>query len=432
MKRIMSLIVVVAMMLSSLGVFAAESTAPTFNDVDSESVLGQSIYKLVNAGVLNGYTDGTFRPNNPLTRAELCKIVNLVFNYTEAAADNFTDVSANDWFYSYVAIAKKAGYITGHGDGTFKGNDYLTREQACAIITRVTELFDLTMSETITDTVSDWAVPYVNKVVSNRLMPLEAGGKFRATENITRGELTSVMALFVDEKPKDNNVSDTTSGKGTPVPSVKGGSYTSTQKVVLTTDVEGATIYYTTNGNNPTEKSTKYKDAISVSKSMTIKAIAIKDGKVIGEVLSVSYVIKSAAGGGGGGSSGGSTIDMDKQNQVVASLKNMQDVLSKESFSVENGEKAVINYVLDAVKATLDDANRGIAIYGSNYIKNTYRNKIESAFKAYEDMTEENQSGFESKLLALKNKNYNEVNELSKILFGISIDDLIDIATDDE
>lgn len=432
MKRIISLLVVLAMMLSSIGVFAAETTAPVFKDVDANSVSGQSIYKLVNAGVLNGYTDGTFRPNNPITRAELCKIVNLVFNYTEAATDNFTDVSANDWFYSYVAIAKKAGYITGHGDGTFKGNDYLTREQACAIITRVTELFDLTMSETITDTVSEWAVPYVNKVVSNRLMPLEAGGKFRATENITRGELTSVMALFVDEKPKDDNASDVTSGKGTPVASVKGGTYTSTQKVVLTTDVEGATIYYTTNGNNPTEKSTKYTAAISVSKTMTLKAIAVKDGKVIGEVLSVSYVIKSASGGGGGGSSGGSSIDKDKQNKVVNSLENMRDVLEKESFSVEKGEKAVINHVLDAVKYTLDDAEKGIAIYGKNYVNNTYGDKIDEALSAYLDMTEENQLGFESKLLALKNKHYNEINDLSKILFGISIDDLIDKATEEE
>ena len=55
------------------------------------------------------------------------------------------------------------------------------------------------MTETITDTVSDWAVPYVNKVVANRLMSLEAGGKFRATENITRGELTAVMAVLFDD-----------------------------------------------------------------------------------------------------------------------------------------------------------------------------------------------------------------------------------------
>ena len=95
MKKIISLFIILAMTISSIGVFAVETTAPVFSDVDANSTTGQAIYKLVNAGVLNGYTDGTFRQNNPLTRAELCKIVNLVFGYTEAAPDTFTDVTGD-------------------------------------------------------------------------------------------------------------------------------------------------------------------------------------------------------------------------------------------------------------------------------------------------------------------------------------------------
>ena len=229
MKKVLSLLIILAVVLSSTAVFANDIRVPenlptetlptqsssavkqetpkvTFSDVDANTATGKAIYKLVNAGILNGYEDGTFRPNNPLTRAELCKIVNLVFNYTESEEVSFSDMTKNDWFYNYVAVAKKAGYITGHADGTFKGNDYLTREQTCTIITRVTDLFDISMTETITDAVSQWAVPYVNKVVANKLMPLEEGGKFRATENITRAELVVVMSRFVTEeqKPAEN------------------------------------------------------------------------------------------------------------------------------------------------------------------------------------------------------------------------------------
>ena len=148
MKKLLSLLVVMAVVLSSVGVLANDIRVPenlpteklptqqtttvvpeaskiTFSDVDANTATGANIYKLVNAGILNGYEDGTFRPNNNLTRAELCKIVNLVFNYTEAEELSFSDMSKNDWFYNYVAIAKKAGYITGHADGTFKGNDYI-------------------------------------------------------------------------------------------------------------------------------------------------------------------------------------------------------------------------------------------------------------------------------------------------------------------
>ena len=229
MKKIISFMIAVMIVLSSVAVFAADTVITTakpaisFSDVNAETDTGKAIYKLVNAGILNGYLDGTFKPGNTLTRAELCKIINLVFGYTEPATENFKDVKKEDWFYDYVAVAKKAGYINGFEDGTFRGNEKLTREQSCAIIARVGKLFDLPMTEKITDKVSDWAVPYVNKVVANKLMSLEAGGKFRATENITRGELTMVASSFVVEeetpeiKPDSNEIVVTVKkdGKGT-------------------------------------------------------------------------------------------------------------------------------------------------------------------------------------------------------------------------
>ena len=145
MKKLLSLFIVFALVISNVTVFAssasntanadtataktttvAETKTITFSDVDANTSSGAAVYKLVNAGILNGYADGTFRPNNPITRAELCKVVNLAFKYTDESTDTFSDVKSSDWFYSYVAIAKKAGYITGHADGTFKGNNYLT------------------------------------------------------------------------------------------------------------------------------------------------------------------------------------------------------------------------------------------------------------------------------------------------------------------
>ena len=105
MKRIISLLVAVMIILSSVAVFADEviTTAKpeiSFSDVNTETDTGKAIYKLVDAGILNGYLDGTFKPGNTLTRAELCKIINLVFGYTEAATENFKDVKKEDWFYA--------------------------------------------------------------------------------------------------------------------------------------------------------------------------------------------------------------------------------------------------------------------------------------------------------------------------------------------
>lgn len=71
------------------------------------------------------------------------------------------------------------------------------------------------------------------------------------------------------------------------------GTYTSDQDVTITCETEGATIYYTTDGNNPTASSSIYSDPISVSETTTIKAIAIKDGMTNSAVATAEYVIKA-------------------------------------------------------------------------------------------------------------------------------------------
>lgn len=184
-----------------------ETEDVVFNDILADSALGNAIYKLVEAGVIAGYGDGTFRPNSGLTRAELCKMINLVFNLSESASEmEFTDVSEQDWYYDYVLVAVQAGYIKGFQDNTFRGDDPVTREQVCAIINRVTTskglgLFDLPFTDNIMDEVSDWALEDVKKIIANYIMPLE-NGKFRATENITRAELALALEGFIIELPE--------------------------------------------------------------------------------------------------------------------------------------------------------------------------------------------------------------------------------------
>ena len=195
-----------------------EASGTVFNDVVSGSVLGDAIYKLVDKNILAGYGDGTFRPNAGLTRAELCKIINLVFNLTEKGSSvPFKDVTTSDWYYDYVSIAVNSGYIKGFQDNTFRGDDPVTREQVCAIINRVTKeqgmgLFDLPFTDNIMDEVSDWALEDVKKIIANYIMPLDADGRFRATEDITRAELVLAVETFVVELPKFTVTFETNGG----------------------------------------------------------------------------------------------------------------------------------------------------------------------------------------------------------------------------
>lgn len=209
MKRIFSIMLSVTMLVTAASIgtaFAKTDESSTgaaniiaFSDVNDNTPGAEAIKKLVNAGIVKGYGDGTFRPNSILTRAELAKMVNLVFGYTEAAEENFWDVSKDDWYYDQVLIAKKVGYIVGFEDGSFGGGRSLTREQVCVIINRCANLMPLDTGIKVSDKVSDWAVEAVNKVVSNMLMPLGENNTFRATENITRSELALLLSYFVKE-----------------------------------------------------------------------------------------------------------------------------------------------------------------------------------------------------------------------------------------
>lgn len=205
------LIILIAVTLLTQVAFASETEGKTgFSDIDESHWAYAGIEKLVEAGIIEGYTDGTFNPEGNITRAELVKIVNLIYSYTDKQDfANLSDIKPEDWFYDHVLIAQKAGYIIGFEDGTFRPNDDITREQLCKIIDTVNSLVDLTFDKAPADEVSTWAVEYVGRVLSNRIMSLDENSNFRATEKATRAEACDALSKFLllDDE-------DTTTGGG--------------------------------------------------------------------------------------------------------------------------------------------------------------------------------------------------------------------------
>lgn len=196
MKKIICLISAAAVFFSA--------NAYAFSDVDSSGELGSAVEALVDYGVLNGYSDGTFRPENDITRAEMCKMINSLFNFSDIGVNDFWDVSYNDWYYTQVLIADEYEYIKGYEDGSFRGNNKVTREEACVIINRITPLLEIKDTVVITDEVSDWAYPAVQMIANHKLLKTDDGGIFRAKENITRGELSMLLSRFIPVERSDS------------------------------------------------------------------------------------------------------------------------------------------------------------------------------------------------------------------------------------
>ena len=113
------------------------SSENNFSDVSADKWYNNAVSTLSHMGVIGGYADGTFRPDAPISRAEFAKIaVSFTQNTGSATYNYFTDVKTTDWFAPYVTAAKDDGLIEGYSDGSFKPESKITRAEACAIVNR--------------------------------------------------------------------------------------------------------------------------------------------------------------------------------------------------------------------------------------------------------------------------------------------------------
>ena len=121
----------------------AVSGDATFNDVSSESWYDDYIGYLEKYNIVNGYADGSFRPNNTVTRAEFVVMAVRYYSlFNNVSKGNYTasypDIQAAHWAYADIAYADNADWINGYADGTFRGNNNITRAEVVTIVNKAT------------------------------------------------------------------------------------------------------------------------------------------------------------------------------------------------------------------------------------------------------------------------------------------------------
>ena len=113
------------------------ATENRYSDVSAGQWYNNAVSTMTRAGIVNGYPDGTFRPNAPITRAEMAKIIAL-FAKLDKSTDRFPD-AAGHWAEAYIRLAAGNGWIEGYPDGTFRPNQSITRAETVTMIDRVLE-----------------------------------------------------------------------------------------------------------------------------------------------------------------------------------------------------------------------------------------------------------------------------------------------------
>ena len=128
----------------------------SFSDVAQGAWCRRSIATLTNAEIISGYTDGTFKPNAPITRAELATII-ARFAKLDVNTKTFSDINGH-WAQKYIEQAAGNGWIDGYTDGTFRPNQNIKRAETFAMINRVLDRVTESNSDLLpTDQMNMWS-----------------------------------------------------------------------------------------------------------------------------------------------------------------------------------------------------------------------------------------------------------------------------------
>ena len=134
-KKVIALVCTLALVITSVSVV---SFAEAYTDVTESSAYYEAVESLSKLGIVTGYEDGTYKPEETVTRAEMAALIARIQGYEETAKANantvFTDVPSTYWASGYVAQANGRGIINGYGDGTFGPDDAVKYEEAVKMI----------------------------------------------------------------------------------------------------------------------------------------------------------------------------------------------------------------------------------------------------------------------------------------------------------
>ncbi len=168
-------------------IFATPAFADTvFTDVDSAHYAYEAIKSMKSDGIISGYEDGSYKPENPISRAEMATVLcRMAPDGTSSEAVEFTDVPQTHWASEYISAAARRKIIAGSGDGLFRPDDNVTFEEAVKMTVMATG-----KGSNITPYKTDWSKAYLEIAESTGIT---AGIKEKKGTPATRADVAVMI-----------------------------------------------------------------------------------------------------------------------------------------------------------------------------------------------------------------------------------------------
>lgn len=184
------------LLLLPLLFLAPTARAEVFTDVQSEHFNGEAIEYLKDSTIVEGYSDGSYKPENRINRAEFTKII-IEATYSDEEIEactsaSFPDVPAGEWFSKYICMAKTHGVVGGYPDSTFQPAGFINFAEASKIVSEAQDV-----PEDTTETNDEWFAGYVKGLENRNAIPTTV--QFFDKE-ITRGEMSEVVFRLKDNR----------------------------------------------------------------------------------------------------------------------------------------------------------------------------------------------------------------------------------------
>lgn len=176
---------------------AEEVKVPSFSDVKNTEHFYESVKSLASRGIVKGFGDGTFKPYQSVTRGQMASVLakTLGMNMENVKNPGFKDVKVTDEYYAPIAALVEAGIIEGYNDKTFKPGEPLTRAQMSKIISLGFKLDEVKLTNTpFTDVkAGDWYADYVQALITNEITTGTTPTTFAPYAHVTRGQMASFI-----------------------------------------------------------------------------------------------------------------------------------------------------------------------------------------------------------------------------------------------
>ncbi len=200
-KRLCALFLTLSLMLGLLVTPVAADTGKFTDDTGSGSWSWASTYIYVcqEAGIITGFTDGSFQPDASLTRAQAATIIALALELTEGeSAVSFSDVAEGKWYTSYITLCASNNIISGYENGTFQPEKSVTRAEFATMVARA-----LSLTSTGNACFKDddgtgnwaWASTYIYACYENGIISGFTDGTFLPASTITRAQAARMIAV---------------------------------------------------------------------------------------------------------------------------------------------------------------------------------------------------------------------------------------------